>query len=500
MNKNTKILIGVGIFALVLILLVSFALAYSGRDVTLLKDRALNLNVNGQSVIIPLNDDQAVYDVPCLTTERDNVFILENDAGASIKVEGVTLQTGRKAKVGLSKISDNYRLRVTVETSKDNRTIYFRTKSSLLPEMQVSGTSQSGGEYFVTDADSPVMYKLDGNGNITWYMALSKDQAKGQIFTNLQKQTLENGDIRYTYQLVDPDVDTYGISDYFPGKTVVMNEKFEIMANKTGGFTRLYKDVTNDDKVPGQPVDGHGFVLLGDTHYISESYEVARVDNIPAALGPGTEGTRVAAAIVQEVKDNQVVFEWWSTDHPELYALSTAGNNYSSAEVQDYLHLNALLLDPSDNNLILSFKNADMLVKINREDGKIMWILGGNGDQFGLSDTQKFKSQTDATINADGSITVMEGSRAITYTLDEKTKAVTAVKEYPFGDKTVTKYGSAQMTGGDQEIYTIGWGVNKSGRAAITEYNKTEGKKGLEVLYPNGQYTFRVNFSKAEKK
>ena len=66
MNKNTKILIGVGIFALVLILLVSFALAYSGRDVTLLKDRALNLNVNGQSVIIPLNDDQAVYDVPLL--------------------------------------------------------------------------------------------------------------------------------------------------------------------------------------------------------------------------------------------------------------------------------------------------------------------------------------------------------------------------------------------------------------------------------------------------
>ena len=141
-----------------------------------------------------------------------------------------------------------------------------------------------------------------------------------------------------------------------------------------------------------------------------------------------------------------------------------------------------------------------MLVKINREDGKIMWILGGNGDQFGLSDAQKFKSQTDATINADGSITVMEGSRAITYTLDEKTKALTAVKEYPFGDKTVTKYGSAQMTGGDQEIYTIGWGVNKSGRAAITEYNKTEGKKGLEVLYPNGQYTFRVNFSKAEEK
>ncbi|MGL4282125.1 MAG: hypothetical protein ACRCSI_00280, partial [Eubacterium aggregans] len=133
MNKNTKILIGVWIFALVLILLVSFALAYSGRDVTLLKDRALNLNVNGQSVIIPLNDDQEVYDVPCLSTERDNVFILENDTGASIKVEGVTLQTGRKAKVGLSKISDNYRLRVTVETSKDNRTIHFRTKSSLLP-------------------------------------------------------------------------------------------------------------------------------------------------------------------------------------------------------------------------------------------------------------------------------------------------------------------------------------------------------------------------------
>jgi arylsulfate sulfotransferase len=477
---------------LLLILLVSFTLAYAGRDVTMLTDRSLNLNVNGQSVIIPLDQDQAVYDLPCLTTERDNVFILENDAGASIKVEGVTLKTGRSAKIGLSKIADNYKLTVTVETSKDNRTIYFRTKSSLLPEMQITGQNAAGGEYLVTQADKPVMYKLDANGNITWYVALSDSEARGQTFANLQKHVLENGDVRYSYQLVDPDIETYGISDYFPGKTVVMNEKFEIMANDAGGYTRLAQNADNDSKVPGDPVDGHGFIVLADDDRISESYAMQKVTNIPAALSPASGGTRVLAAIVQEVKGTtEVAFQWNSTDHPELYALSTTGNQYSGDGINDYLHLNAMLLDPTDNNIILSFKNADCLVKINRTDGSIMWILGGSGDQFGLTSEQKFTAQTDVTLNSDGSLTILDGDRIETLTLDQSAKKVTAYTSVPLTGQKVSTYGSAQKTG--DNLYAIAYGKD-SGKVALAELNTSTGLSDFEVLYPSGGSVFRANW------
>lgn len=72
----------------------------------------------------------------------------------------------------------------------------------------------------------------------------------------------------------------------------------------------------------GDPVDGHDFVLLGDRNWITESYVAETVDNIPAELNPNPLGSKVVAAVIQEVKDGKPVFTWKSTDHPELYALS----------------------------------------------------------------------------------------------------------------------------------------------------------------------------------
>lgn len=503
MNKNTKLMVGVGIGCLVLILLVSFTLAYSGRDITLLNERSLNLSVNGQELIIPLEEDQAVYDLPSLTTETANIFILENDAGANIKVDGTTLQTGKKAKVNVSKLDADYRLTVTVQTSKDNRTIYFRTLSSQLPTMEASGQSLAGGEYCVCDAEKPVMYKLNDQGQITWYLALSQEAAQGKIFTDFQQHTLENGEIRYSYQMVDPEVQTYGMTDYFPGKRIVMNEKFEIVENDAGGITLLDKDGENDAKVPGDAVDGHGFVMISDKDYITEAVTVERVTNVPATLSPNTDGTRVAAAVIQEVKDGKVSFQWKSTDCADaatLYALSAAGNDYASGEVQDYLHINALLLDPKDNNLIVSFKNANAIVKINREDGKIMWILGGTKDSFGLSEDQKMTAQTSVTLSDDGSLVILDSSRILKVSLDETAKKVSTFKEYALGDQAVTKYGSAQLISGDADAYAMAWGVGESGKAALTERNLTDNKKGLEVLYPNGEDTFRANHYPAKTK
>ena len=41
-------------------------------------------------------------------------------------------------------------------------------------------------------------------------------------------------------------------------------------------------------------------------------------------------GVNVAVCIFQEVKDGECIFEWDSTDYPELYAISREGNDYNN--------------------------------------------------------------------------------------------------------------------------------------------------------------------------
>ena len=234
MNKSAKVLAVAAGLALVLIIMVSVALAYAGRDITLLQDRIVHISVNGYAVEIPLNEDGATYDIPSLTTEHENEFILMNDAGASIEVNEAKLQTNKKAKVTVKKIDSNEVLEMVVTNGKDTRTIYLRTLSKQLPEMLATGQSPYEGDFYVTDTEKAAMYKLDQNGNVTWYVALTPEQADGKIFTDFRQHKLENGDIRYSYQIVDPDVSTLGLADYLPGPRVVLDEKYkEVKRNQS---------------------------------------------------------------------------------------------------------------------------------------------------------------------------------------------------------------------------------------------------------------------------
>lgn len=501
MNKATKVLAVAAGLALLLILLVSAALAYSGRDITLLQDRVVHLSVNGYVVEIPMKEDGATFDVPSLTTETENEFVLMNDAGASIEVNKAKLQTNKKAKVTVKKIDSNEVLEMVVTNGKDTRTVYLRTLSKQLPEMLATGQSPSEGNFYVTDTEKAAMYKLDLNGNVSWYVALTPEQADGKIFTDFRQHKLENGDTRYSYHIVDPDVTTMGLGDYYPGTRVILDEKYKEVKRSGARISLLDpNEKARDEEVMGDPIDGHSFVLLGDKNWITESYSLESVDNIPAELKPGAMGSKVVAAVIQEVKDGKPVFTWKSTDYPELYSLSVKGNDFSGSNTtpQDYLHINAMVIDPSDNNLIVSFQNANTIIKIDRADGKILWKLSGKGDEFGLADNQKTTSIADLSLADDGSLVVFDNSaatgkaRVLKYKLDEGTKKVADFKEFSMEGYTAAQNGSAQKVDPNKETYLIGWGVNAAGQPAITEMNFTDNKKQLEIIFPNGEHTFKV--------
>ena len=102
------------------------------------------------------------------------------------------------------------------------------------------------------------------------------------------------------------------------------------------------------------------------------------VDNIPNVNG----SYKVFNNVIQEVKNNQVVFHWESIDYPELYGLSHYLNDPtecpSTGEKHlDYAHINSMFIDERDQNLLVSFRHIGIM-KIDRKTGAIIWMLAKN--------------------------------------------------------------------------------------------------------------------------
>lgn len=159
-------------------------------------------------------------------------------------------------------------------------------------------------------------------------------------------------------------------------------------------YNEIYRVTLKDNgKVKKESgVENHDFIMIDDGHYIVSSYDLRIVDNVSEDIESAGSSTKVIASVLQEIKDGEVIWQWDSTDYPQLYNLSVEGNNFTNSSVwQDYVDFNSITIDEKDNNLVCSFRNLDSVIKLDRNTGDILWILGGNGDQFGLGDEQKFR-------------------------------------------------------------------------------------------------------------
>ncbi len=290
------------------------------------------------------------------------------------------------------------------------------------------------------------------------------------------------GKTRYTW-LVE-EVSGFHIPNfggYVPGYEVIADENM----NELQRVHLLSHD--NLDASTQNLLDAHDFILLSDSDYICEAYYEKQVNNIPASLNPAASVT-VVAPIIQEIKEGQVVWQWDGTEHPELYAESVEGNNFSSSTaVNDYLHLNSMTLDPTDGDLVCSFRNANLILKINRETGEITWKLGGKNSDFTLSDDQKFLRQHHVTFTDNGATLMIFDNGEVSerpYTrideiqLDQAGKQITHFKSVNIPGTFVQYMGSVQKI---DDRYFIGGGSSKY----IMEFN-----------YNTGQIFFNMQLAK----
>jgi arylsulfate sulfotransferase len=102
----------------------------------------------------------------------------------------------------------------------------------------------------------------------------------------------------------------------------------------------------------------------------------------PAARAPGN----VVSGIVLEFdRDGTLAHEWKLIDILDPYRISYGslagywsreGYDHVEGGTYDWGHSNGLVHDSRDDSLIISFRHQDTVVKISRQTGEIIWILG----------------------------------------------------------------------------------------------------------------------------
>ncbi|HEY4063402.1 MAG TPA: aryl-sulfate sulfotransferase [Puia sp.] len=312
---------------------------------------------------------------------------------------------------------------------------------------------------------------MDQDGKV-----LQKQTTGGTAF-NLNRWII-NGQTRYTWFVDDVHA--------FRAPGVIGYAGYEVIADSNLQTLKRVNFLPNGpDPFPaGQSLDAHDFILLSDDHYLTITYIVKHPDNIPAYINP-SPNVRLQVPLIQEVNNGAVTWQWDGSSDTAFYANAVEGNNYAdSVNTQDYMHINAMYLDPKDNNLICSFRNQDQVVKLSRQTGAVLWRLGGRNSDFPLFSDQRFLRQHNPTLTDsnktlllfdDGEITQRPESRVLEFRLDEQNKKVTGFKSFTIPEPFSQLMGSVQKSG---EEYFIGGGTGNY----MLEVNYVTGQKIREFL------------------
>ncbi|HMH14571.1 MAG TPA: aryl-sulfate sulfotransferase [Edaphobacter sp.] len=156
-----------------------------------------------------------------------------------------------------------------------------------------------------------------------------------------------------------------------------------------------------------------------------------------------TTGTQDVFGDVVIVLDTnwQVVWAWNSFDYLDINRMTIGGtclaagpgcpaqffrkkpNGQLYSEALDWTHANSVSYDPSDGNLIISFRHQSWAVKINyknaRGNGDIVWKLGYDGSfalASGFPVSDWFSGQHDVQFQSNGLLTLFDNNNASSVT------------------------------------------------------------------------------------
>jgi hypothetical protein len=214
----------------------------------------------------------------------------------------------------------------------------------------------------------------------------------------------------------------------------------------------------------------------GNTVVLGLTERTADIDGNPTKY--------VGTMIVVLDKNFQVTWAWDAFDYldvnrgPVLGEVLQPGATEPTAAVPilpavDWLHTNSINWSPSDQNLVVSLRHQDWVIKIDYEngagDGHIMWRLGQGGD-FTVNSADPnpwFSHQHNAHYIDDNTLILFDNgntrrtsdptadSRGQVWKLDEQTMTATLVVNVDLGNYS-DRVGSAQVLSNGNYVFTSG--------------------------------------------
>jgi hypothetical protein len=153
-----------------------------------------------------------------------------------------------------------------------------------------------------------------------------------------------------------------------------------------------------------------------------------------------------------------VVFDWWSTDHPEMASWCSPVFDTS----YDYVHFNSIQVLP-DSNWLCSFRVLNSVVKIDRKKGTgdILWRIDGDS----LPEAQSFYGQHYVSLYDSNTLTLFDNgnghspqkTRVLRLNINPETGTISDGRNIlnPGGDYFTDACGAVQLFG---DRFTVGWG------------------------------------------
>ncbi len=398
-----------------------------------------NILFNNEALIPPFQEDINTYSLISLNTLLPNT--LESD------------HMKKNYQLDSIKPHDYIVFFVGLKAYKIN---FFDKKN--MPSYHISTTPDvTPGYYFLTpfkgkNCSKSYAYIVDEKGSLRYYR---RNQQNNRCISDFKKTVTTDHKIRFTFMEQEKPVPP---TLYLSGHLLVLDEKFQPLK-------KLYlKPYGTHGKLQ---TENHESLYFNDHHYILSGYWETEI------YDPETDNPIfVAAPVVQEIKNNKVVFEFNGADHPEF--LKTSIFKRPKSGYWDYLHYNSIAIDPTDGNWILSFAAQSSLVKIDKKRRKVSWIMSGKANMFDFEKPENYFSfQHKPVFLNKNTLLLFDNnfyrndfepkvdkpySRLCSFTFDEKNYKISNYREIPvnlsasMGNVSRTENGTYVYSGGSNSF------------------------------------------------
>lgn len=248
--------------------------------------------------------------------------------------------------------------------------------------------------------------------------------------------------------------------------------------------------------------DSHDIQVLSNGHVIIGTLKDSIMDLSSFTFNgiPGLSSTNVNACVLQEFDNNlNLVFQWNSLDHIHPSEFVDGFYPYNTSNF-DYCHFNAVEED-DDGNLLISFRHLDAVYKINHSTGDVMWIMGGESNQFTFLNDNGFSGQHDIRKLPNGNYSLFDNSntspppkisRGVEYSID--TTAMTVLKTWEY----IHTPGFFSSAMGNHvttlnEDHLIGYGLTFRPNPSAVITNDLGNEFG-ELIFSDSVVSYRVNW------